>query len=433
MKILADLLGGIIGIFTLYFLYNSFLTPNNRQKKYLHLLYLITGIYGMIYPIYALTPLVRTLCIIIYILLPLFVYKDTPGYKMIIAITYYICLIFSECLVQALLLGYLGDFSLFYQSYEYHYFLGVLFSGISAFFLIYAFTTFSTLSKQNLPIFLYIILITFPIATAVLFLYLQKLVYLINNQSTYIAYCYIAFMLLVFNLFVLFTITQISQSSWLKARLRYETQLLQEQQEYHKSLAIYHQKVRQLAHDINNHFLIIQQSLQSGDVEFVSQYVEKHIHLLTSQKMNYTGILLLDSILECKKQIALNQSTQYAIYTEINHGISIPNDYLEDFTLMIASCIDNALEATTRISLINNRWIKITIKYTAPYLYCKIENSVQENIKIDTGTLPSTTKPDLFYHGLGLKNVNTLAEKHDGHLLLSCEDYVFTSQFTIKI
>ena len=326
-----------------------------------------------------------------------------------------------------------GGFLIIFQAYEYHYFLGVLFSGFLTFFLVYFFTSFTSLSKQKLPTYLYFILFAFPLATSLLFYFLQELIFIVNNQYVYNIYCYITFILLIFNLFILFTVTQISQSSWLKARLSYETQLLQEQQEYHKNLAIYHQKVRQLAHDINNHFLIIQQSLQLGNVEFVSQYIEKHIDSLNSKKMNYTGILLLDSILECKRQIALNQSTQYTIYTEMNHDISIPNDCLEDFALMIASCIDNALEATNQISLADNRWIKITIKYASPYLYCKIENSVHENIKIDLGVLPVTTKSDLFYHGLGLKNVIVLTKKHDGHLFLSCEDYIFTSQFTIKM
>ena len=433
MKILADFLGGIIGIFTLYFLYSRFLNFTNANKKKMLSIYIVTGLYGMVYPIFALTPFSRGLCTLIYIILPFVIYSNNIGYKIIVGAIYYICLLLSEFFVQSLLLGHLGDFSLFFQAYEYHYFLGVLFSGFLTFFLVYFFTSFTSLSKQKLPTYLYFILFAFPLATSLLFYFLQELIFIVNNQYVYNIYCYITFILLIFNLFILFTVTQISQSSWLKARLSYETQLLQEQQEYHKNLAIYHQKVRQLAHDINNHFLIIQQSLQLGNVEFVSQYIEKHIDSLNSKKMNYTGILLLDSILECKRQIALNQSTQYTIYTEMNHDISIPNDCLEDFALMIASCIDNALEATNQISLADNRWIKITIKYASPYLYCKIENSVHENIKIDLGVLPVTTKSDLFYHGLGLKNVIVLTKKHDGHLFLSCEDYIFTSQFTIKM
>lgn len=256
MKLLADILGGIIGIATIYYFYNQFLSQQKISKQMTSLLYLLIGIYGILYPIFVSTPLLRSICSIIYVILPLVLYKDKLHYKIVIAVTYFIIFGLSELLIKAIFLGFLGDFFLFYQAYEYHYLLGVICSNSLSFILIYFFSVVISLSKQHLPLYLYMLLFATPTVTVLLFYYLQKIVYQINEQSIYIAYCYICFILLAFNLFFIFMISQISQTSWLKAKLKYEESLIQEQQEYHKSLAVYHQKVRQLSHDINNHLLV---------------------------------------------------------------------------------------------------------------------------------------------------------------------------------
>ena len=100
---------------------------------------------------------------------------------------------------------------------------------------------------------------------------------------------------------------------------------------------------------------------------------------------------------------------------------------------MLASCIDNALEATEQIRNGAERWIRITLKQDECYLYCKVENSVKENIVIPEGQLPLTTKEDMFSHGLGLLHVKQLAEEHQGCLTLSCEEKVFTAAFMMRL
>lgn len=162
------------------------------------------------------------------------------------------------------------------------------------------------------------------------------------------------------------------------------------------------------------------------------QHIEEQIDTLSRNKMFYTGLLLLDTILECKKQLSQNQFTQYTVYTEMQQENILSEEQLKDFSIMLASCIDNALEATAKITVKEERWIKITLKYSQPYLYCKIENSVYSNMLIKESQLPISTKSNTWLHGLGLENVKKLSEKYGGRLALSCEDNVFTTQFSIK-
>ena len=433
MKLLANILGGFIGVFNLYFLYNNFLTKKKNIKNFIFLVYAFTMLYGMLYPMFAATHFTRLICTFIYLTFPLFLYKNKSSFKIVVIGIFYIITVFSEILIKSILLGFLGDFSLFYQAYEYNYFLGMIFSKLLTFCLIYFLTTFIKLSQQKLPIYLYFLLLFVPLSTVLLFYYLQDLVFQINEQFVYNAYCYITFMLLIFNLSVIFTISQVSQTSWLKARLNYEQTLVKEQQEYHQTLADYHQRIRQLYHDLHNHLLIIQHALQTENNEYALQYIEKQFHILAQNKATYTGILMLDTILDEKKQIALRQDTRYNLYSQLALEQNIKDETMQDFCLMLASCLDNALEATASISEKENRLIKISLKNDAQYLYCTIENTVQENVLLDSSELPKSSKADPLLHGLGLRHVKELAEKYDGHLFLACEDKRFITKFTISV
>ena len=240
-------------------------------------------------------------------------------------------------------------------------------------------------------------------------------------------------MLLIFNLSVIFTISQVSQTSWLKAQLKYEQKRIHEQQEYHKNLADYHQKIRQLYHDLNNHLLIIHHALQKQDVAYALQYVEKQSQILSQNQATYTGILLLDTILDEKKQAALHQETRYTIFSQLQAEMKLTDECLQDFSLMLAACLDNALEATAAVIAKEKRFIKISLKNDKHYLYCTIENNVQENVYLAGDKLPPTSKGDTLLHGLGLRRVKELAEKYDGQLFLECNDYRFTAKFAIMI
>lgn len=238
---------------------------------------------------------------------------------------------------------------------------------------------------------------------------------------------------LILNLIVLLIFLHAIQSSWLKARLEYHDRLLKEQQSYHKNLAVYHQRVRQIHHDMNNHFLILYHALKQQDTSAALQYAEKQLNLLAENKMLYTGYLLVDTVLDYKKQFAVLQQTEYVVRLQMDANLLLSETFQHNFAIMLASCIDNGLEAVKQIEDAGKRWIRITLKNDNQYLYCKVENSVKENIVIPEGQLPLTTKDDMFSHGLGLLHVKQLAEEHQGCLTLSCEEKVFTAAFMMRL
>ena len=432
MKIFADLLGGILHIIVMYLFYKSFLPQYNTKKQFVIAVYVLTGIYGIAYPIFVLKTPMRMLCTLIYFALPLVVHRDKLAKKVMLVAVYFIVLNISELMLNAILLGYLGDFMVFYQSFEYYYFWGVIFSWLLTTIILYIFSTSVILLQNRLPVYLYAVLFLMPAFSVVLFFYLQEIVILVNEQSVYNAYCLVTLILLLFNLFVIFTVSRISQASELKARLAYEESRTQDQHRYHQNLAVYHQKVRQLSHDLHNHLLILHHALQEKDYSTAEQYVEKQLTILDGSKTIYTGYLLLDTILDYKQQIARNKQIRMQIQSALDPDMPLTEELLQDWCIMLGSCLDNAIEATEQIAEVEQRKIKVSIKYDAFYLSCCIENNVQAPVPVAEQQIPQTAKSDKTLHGLGLQNVKRLAEQHDGYLVLECSETVFTTRFTAK-
>lgn len=432
MKLGADFFISIIETVLLFYFYNFFFKNFRIEKKALFYIYFLDFLFCFIYSIFAQVPSQRTFCFMLFTLFPLFFYREKFSFKITITIIYFFVLGLSELLVKAVLLGYRGDFLIYYRSYAYNYLLGAIFSKTISFLLIYLGTFLYKVKEQRLPLFLYFLLLIVPTCSVIIFYYLQNLVFTINQKSVYLGYIVITLALLIFNLLFFFLFSQASQTSWLQAKLTYEKEIIQEQENYYKELALHHKEIRQLNHDLNNHLLIIYNALMQDNIEKATNYIKQQLKTLSMHKVTYSGYLLLDTVLFYKKQLANQQQTNCSIFLELAIEQELPEKFLNDTALILAICFDNALEATFKIKQEQQRWIKIRIYNDSTYLYIQLENSVVENIIIDAYEIPKTTKTKSQLHGLGLSQVKKIVELYQGQMVLSCRDNVFTIGLMIK-
>lgn len=432
MKIIADLFISIIETALLFYFYNFFFKNFRIGKKALFFVYILDFLFCFIYSIFAQIPSQRTFCFMLFILFPLFFYREKFFFKITITIIYFSVLGLSELLVKAILLGYRGDFLSYYKSYAHNYLLGAIFSKTISFLLIYLSTFLYKIKEQKLSFSSYFLLLIVPTCSVTIFYYLQNFVFTINQKNIYLGYIVITLALLTFNLLFFFLFSQVSQTSWLQAKLTYEQKIIQEQENYYKELALHHKEIRQLNHDMNNHLLIIYNALIQDNIKQATNYIEQQLELLSRHKVTYSGYLLLDTVLFYKKQLANQQQTDCSIFLELTIEQTLPEKFLNDTALILASCFDNALEATSKIKQEQKRWIKIRIYNDSTYIYIQLENSVADNIVIDEYELPKTTKKNSQLHGLGLSQVKKITELYQGQMVLSCKDKVFTIGLMIK-
>ena len=99
--------------------------------------------------------------------------------------------------------------------------------------------------------------------------------------------------------------------------------------------------------------------------------------------------------------------------------------------MILATSLDNALEATNKIANQSKRWIHILIRYDDTYLYLQIENSTADLVEIHNNTIAST-KTDKETHGLGLISVQEIAASLNGKVKLFYQDNTFSITVMLK-
>ena len=118
----------------------------------------------------------------------------------------------------------------------------------------------------------------------------------------------------------------------------------------------------------------------------------------------------------------------------LNTQLSIPDSpAIDDLDLcvIIGNCLENALEACSKVNRTKPRFIAIKAAITKGYLLVTIENSFN-------GIFPSQGEGKFFSekgvdHGLGLASVQTLSAKHEGHCTISFDQSVFKVAVSLKV
>lgn len=94
-----------------------------------------------------------------------------------------------------------------------------------------------------------------------------------------------------------------------------------------------------------------------------------------------------------------------------------------DLTVILGNLVDNAMEACMTVGE-NDRYIVFNMFYKPDYLIIQTENPVSGASDMPSGSR-KTTKADAKNHGYGLRNIEFLAQKHNGFMKTARENGVF--------
>ena len=108
--------------------------------------------------------------------------------------------------------------------------------------------------------------------------------------------------------------------------------------------------------------------------------------------------------------------------------MSIPD---ADLASVLMNLLNNALEAYAELQPQEKRWIAVTIKHHAPYLYISIKNAIHPTSAPDSTTF-ETTKKDPILHGFGLPTIRKTAEKHGGFAKFEKKENRFAAEAVLN-
>lgn len=188
--------------------------------------------------------------------------------------------------------------------------------------------------------------------------------------------------------------------------------------------------LRRFRHDYKNHIIVINSMFEQGDTEGAKKYFEKLKNDTASSLNSFTtGNSVVNSLLNVKKEDAKKCNAV------IDFSGIVPEKGIDskDMCICMGNLIDNAIEACLKLPENDKKVISVLGTVRNGTLLLSVKNPVVDmSLKKFDGVL-NTTKKDKKVHGIGLKNVKSIAEKYSGELLLSQENGVFTAELMLHL
>lgn len=368
--------------------------------------------------------------IVVFILASVSFYSKIVA-KLFASVLYVVVIEVGEIFTYGVVLLFFPDFSYsIYSNTDTIYLLG-LFSSYAYYFLVLVIMRyFPSRSLGALSLWQSFTLLAMPTISAVVIAILIS--FLRHSAEAYYALYLIPslfFMLLLFFI-VMFFKSIIDAQEQIKARDTLENQI-ERQIEQYKALQSANESLRAFQHDWKNHMLVIRSSLEMSDTDGATRYIRSVEDISPAYLMAYayTGNITIDALLSNLTQKTLENGIELSINAVIPPTLNI---LVADLCVLISNALDNAYEAC--LNVINaSKWIKVQLSYKQGYFYFSVENAREAKANIakkNERFVSNKEHPEL--HGIGIKNMNAIAEKYGGHIEYSFDALSFTAKGMLK-
>ena len=179
----------------------------------------------------------------------------------------------------------------------------------------------------------------------------------------------------------------------------------------YQSLQKVHDENRMMYHDFKNHMLVVNELIQEEKNREALEYINTYIHrTLSINQRVQSGCKIIDIIVNCKIDEALEKSILFTY--EIDY---IGEIYITDIDMcaLLANLLDNAIEACEKVDD-KKRCLDLKIKRVNDMLFIQVQNSMVYGRK-EKGRFFETSKKNKELHGLGMKSIDNVIKKNDGH------------------
>ncbi len=260
----------------------------------------------------------------------------------------------------------------------------------------------------------------FPIASAVIAIYLLRIMYMEPYLSKELFLCVV--ILLLADLMAIFLLNHLSfqQKTILEnAVLRQNIKL---EYDHIKSLKEAYSEERRQTHDFQNQLAVLRDlATHNAPQHEFARYLD-HILSVTFPSSFYidTGRLVVDIILSQKNAVAKTKGIKLTTVLTDLSDFPLPDDAL---VVVLTNLIDNAIEACEKVAE-DKRSILIKIQNLPDAAILYIENPTSHPVRIKDNYV-LTTKSNSFSHGFGLKNTYAMLSQHNAIYVI---DYNATSK-----
>lgn len=219
---------------------------------------------------------------------------------------------------------------------------------------------------------------------------------------------------------------------WVKNRILQEennTLVMEEQLQHQKYCEMVEvmERNRELIHDTKHHFLVVQEYLKNEEYGNLQKYVTQiSDEFQRTVPKVYTGIKILDFILEQKRVVAQKAGIRYEIDTMLLTGIPTTE---QETCALFGNLLDNAIEACCLVETTEEKWIEIQINQSNQLLSIEVLNTFEIPCIRKQGVF-ETIKEERSVHGYGIKSMRRIVDKYQGLITYEEKEKIFITKIT---
>lgn len=250
-------------------------------------------------------------------------------------------------------------------------------------------------------------------------------IYQVNVLSMYseknVYYFISIFSFLFLNVFIIYILDNMIE----KFQLIHENIQLQDQMDYqdanYEKTVHSFKQIKRIIHDTHQQFLYIEQCIEKNELDEAKKHIQTTLNKVEDayQRVN-TGNLVVDALVTNALNIGqangIQIDTQLQLYSQ---HIQIER---YDLCVVLGNMLDNAIEASKKINIAEDRYILIRIQSTDSHLSIHILNHT-----IQGAGQMQTQKSNPEFHGIGLTNIDRICNKYGGNMTLEQKHHVFNN------
>lgn len=278
------------------------------------------------------------------------------------------------------------------------------------------------------PTAFWLIAILFPIGSLYIFYFL--LMNTVNANSTYYFDVLLIFVtIFLMNIIVFSFYDRICMDFALRqenAALNHYIELQTMQQ---KVASEQNQRIAMINHDLKHYLMDISQLMQDMKYDDALARIHEKGQELVKNTMRFTSpSTTINNLLDVK----VNEMERHNITANVSVILSdTPAISSGDLCVLLGNALDNATEYLL-FSKLEQKFVNINIHYDYHTLTIRVQNPVEEEIRIPENLkIPTTKNKQKYDHGIGIPSMLKMTNKHNGVLQLYCQDNIFTLIATI--
>ncbi|NOJ71960.1 ATP-binding protein [Paenibacillus alvei] len=247
--------------------------------------------------------------------------------------------------------------------------------------------------------------------------------YILNHKTIYYFISAIGFLFL--NVMVVYIFdTIIDKYKFMQEHTQLQHQMDYQDANYEKVVHSF-KSIKRIIHDTNQQFLYIEECIKRNELAAAMEHIKTTLNKVEGayQWVN-TGNLVIDALIT--NTLNIGQANGIRIDTKLNLWSQEIHIDRYDLCVVIGNMLDNAIEASKKLTIAEDRYILIKIHSTESTLLIHILNHMENEV-----AHLHSQKPSPEFHGIGLTNIARICDKYGGHMTIETENKVFNNMILL--